>query len=152
MTLAPSRNWQGKVAGVVEAQEGTVDVDDGLDNTTQSYDSCRQGKGSGIRHDNSAGIPAGLCKIGVPDRGDGDLCRRAGLRGVCKGEEQANVTLDDIKNLTFSYEDKMAQLSGTGSDEEKETDEKLSEDTKDTGDAKDIEDTEDTGDTGDTVK
>ena len=44
----------------------------------------------------------------------------------------------------------MAQLSGTGSDEEKETDEKLSEDTKDTGDAKDIEDTEDTGDTGDT--
>ncbi len=50
-----------------------------------------------------------------------------------RSEEQANVTLDDIKNLTFSYEDKMAQLSGTGSDEEKETDEKLSEDTKDTG-------------------
>ena len=62
------------------------------------------------------------------------------------------MTLDDIKNLTFSYEDKMAQLSSTGSNGEKETDEKLSEDTKDTGDAKDIEDTEDTGDTGDTVK
>ena len=95
------------------------------------------------------GIPAGLCKIGVPDRGDDDLCRRAGLRGVWgdASEEQANVTLDDIKNLTFSYEDKMARLSGTGSDEEKETDEKLSEDTKDTGMPKDIEDTEDTGDT-----
>ena len=143
----------GKVAGVVEAQEGTVDVDDGLDNTTQSYT---------IHVDKEKAAEYGMTTAQVFQLVYAKLASQTSVTTISAGvqdyevyvrsEEQANVSLDDIKNLTFSYEDKMAQLSGTGSDEEKETDEKLSEDTKDTGDAKDIEDTEDTGDTGDTVK
>ena len=143
----------GKVAGVVEAQEGTVDVDDGLDNTTQSYT---------IHVDKEKAAEYGMTTAQVFQLVYAKLASQTAVTTISAGvqdyevyvrsEEQANVTLDDIKNLTFSYEDKMAQLSGTGSNGEKETDEKLSEDTKDTGDAKDIEDTEDTGDTGDTVK
>ena len=138
----------GKVAGVVEAQEGTVDVDDGLDNTTQSYT---------IHVDKEKAAEYGMTTAQVFQLVYAKLASQTAVTAISAGvqdyevyvrsEEQANVSLDDIKNLTFSYEDKMAQLSGTGSDEEKETDEKLSEDTKDTGDAKDIEDTEDTGDT-----
>lgn len=151
--LGTLQELAGKVAGVVEAQEGTVDVDDGLDNTTQSYT---------IHVDKEKAAEYGMTTAQVFQLVYAKLASQTAVTTISAGvqdyevyvrsEEQANVTLDDIKNLTFSYEDKMAQLSGTGSDEEKETDEKLSEDTKDTGDAKDIEDTEDTGDTGDTVK
>ena len=151
--LGTLQELAGKVAGVVEAQEGTVDVDDGLDNTTQSYT---------IHVDKEKAAEYGMTTAQVFQLVYAKLASQTAVTSISAGvqdyevyvrsEEQANVSLDDIKNLTFSYEDKMAQLSGTGSDEEKETDEKLSEDTKDTGDAKDIEDTEDTGDTGDTVK
>ena len=151
--LGTLQELAGKVAGVVEAQEGTVDVDDGLDNTTQSYT---------IHVDKEKAAEYGMTTAQVFQLVYAKLASQTSVTTISAGvqdyevyvrsEEQANVSLDDIKNLTFSYEDKMAQLSGTGSDEEKETDEKLSEDTKDTGDAKDIEDTEDTGDTGDTVK
>ena len=151
--LGTLQELAGKVAGVVEAQEGTVDVDDGLDNTTQSYT---------IHVDKEKAAEYGMTTAQVFQLVYAKLASQTAVTTISAGvqdyevyvrsEEQANVTLDDIKNLTFSYEDKMAQLSGTGSDEEKETDEKLSEDIKDTGDAKDIEDTEDTGDTGDTVK
>ena len=146
--LGTLQELAGKVAGVVEAQEGTVDVDDGLDNTTQSYT---------IHVDKEKAAEYGMTTAQVFQLVYAKLASQTAVTTISAGvqdyevyvrsEEQANVTLDDIKNLTFSYEDKMAQLSGTGSDEEKETDEKLSEDTKDTGDAKDIEDTEDTGDT-----
>ena len=151
--LGTLQELAGKVAGVVEAQEGTVDVDDGLDNTTQSYT---------IHVDKEKAAEYGMTTAQVFQLVYAKLASQTAATTISAGvqdyevyvrsEEQANVTLDDIKNLTFSYEDKMAQLSGTGSNGEKETDEKLSEDTKDTGDAKDIEDTEDTGDTGDTVK
>ena len=151
--LGTLQELAGKVAGVVEAQEGTVDVDDGLDNTTQSYT---------IHVDKEKAAEYGMTTAQVFQLVYAKLASQTAVTAISAGvqdyevyvrsEEQANVSLDDIKNLTFSYEDKMAQLSGTGSDEEKETDEKLSEDTKDTGDAKDIEATEDTGDTGDTVK
>ena len=151
--LGTLQGLAGKVAGVVEAQEGTVDVDDGLDNTTQSYT---------IHVDKEKAAEYGMTTAQVFQLVYAKLASQTAVTAISAGvqdyevyvrsEEQANVTLDDIKNLTFSYEDKMAQLSSTGSNGEKETDEKLSEDTKDTGDAKDIEDTEDTGDTGDTVK
>lgn len=151
--LGTLQELAGKVAGVVEAQEGTVDVDDGLDNTTQSYT---------IHVDKEKAAEYGMTTAQVFQLVYAKLASQTAVTAISAGvqdyevyvrsEEQANVTLDDIKNLTFSYEDKMAQLSSTGSNGEKETDEKLSEDTKDTGDAKDIEDTEDTGDTGDTVK
>ena len=151
--LGTLQELAGKVAGVVEAQEGTVDVDDGLDNTTQSYT---------IHVDKEKAAEYGMTTAQVFQLVYAKLASQTAATTISAGvqdyevyvrsEEQANVTLDDIKNLTFSYEDKMAQLSSTGSNGEKETDEKLSEDTKDTGDAKDIEDTEDTGDTGDTVK
>ena len=141
--LGTLQELAGKVAGVVEAQ----------DNTTQSYT---------IHVDKEKAAEYGMTTAQVFQLVYAKLASQTAVTTISAGvqdyevyvrsKEQANVTLDDIKNLTFSYEDKMAQLSGTGSDEEKETDEKLSEDTKDTGDAKDIEDTEDTGDTGETVK
>ena len=115
----------GKVAGVVEAQEGTVDVDDGLDNMTQSYT---------IHVDKEKAAEYGMTTAQVFQLVYAKLASQTAATTISAGvqdyevyvrsEEQANVTLDDIKNLTFSYEDKMAQLSGTGSDEEKETDEK----------------------------
>ena len=139
--LGTLQELAGKVAGVVEAQEGTVDVDDGLDNTTQSYT---------IHVDKEKAAEYGMTTAQVFQLVYAKLASQTAVTAISAGvqdyevyvrsEEQANVTLDDIKNLTFSYEDKMAQLSSTGSNGEKETDEKLSEDTKDTGD------------TGDTVK
>ena len=139
-----------KVAGVVEAQEGTMDVDDGLDNTTQSYT---------IHVDKEKAAEYGMTTAQVFQLVYAKLASQTSVTTISAGvqdyevyvrsEEQANVTLDDIKNLTFSYEDKMAQLSGTGSDEEKETGEELSEDTGDAKDSKDAKDAEDAGDTGD---
>ena len=133
--LGTLQELAGKVAGVVEAQEGTVDVDDGLDNTTQSYT---------IHVDKEKAAEYGMTTAQVFQLVYAKLASQTAVTAISAGvqdyevyvrsEEQANVTLDDIKNLTFSYEDKMAQLSSTGSNGEKETDEKLSEDTGDTGD------------------
>ena len=135
----------GKVAGVVEAQEGTVDVDDGLDNMTQSYT---------IHVDKEKAAEYGMTTAQVFQLVYEKLASQTAATTISAGvqdyevyvrsEEQANVTLDDIKNLTFPYEDKMAQLSGTGSDEEKETDEKDAEDAGNAGDTEDTEDTEET--------
>ena len=131
--LGTLQELAGKVAGVVEAQEGTVDVDDGLDNTTQSYT---------IHVDKEKAAEYGMTTAQVFQLVYAELASQTAVTAISAGvqdyevyvrsEEQANVTLDDIKNLTFSYEDKMAQLSGTGSNGEKEMDEKLSEDTGDT--------------------
>ena len=141
----------GKVADVVEAQEGTVDVDDGLDNTTQSYT---------IHVDKEKAAEYGMTTAQVFQLVYAKLASQTSATTISTGvqdynvyvrsEEQANVTLDDIKNLTFSYEDKMAQLSGAGNDGEKEADEKETDDTKDNKDAKDAEDAGDTGDAEDT--
>ena len=122
--LGTLQELAGKVAGVVEAQEGTVDVDDGLDNTTQSYT---------IHVDKEKAAEYGMTTAQVFQLVYAKLASQTAATTISAGvqdyevyvrsEEQANVTLDDIKNLTFSYEDKMAQLSGTGSNGEKETDE-----------------------------
>ena len=102
-----------------------MDVDDGLDNTTQSYT---------IHVDKEKAAEYGMTTAQVFQLVYAKLASQTSATTISAGvqdyevyvrsEEQANVTLDDIKNLTFSYEDKMAQLSGTGSDEEKETGEK----------------------------
>lgn len=99
---------------MVEAQEGTVDVDDGLDNTTQSYT---------IHVDKEKAAEYGMTTAQVFQLVYAKLASQTAVTAISAGvqdyevyvrsEEQANVSLDDIKNLTFSYEDKMAQLSGT---------------------------------------
>lgn len=99
---------------MVEAQEGTVDVDDGLDNTTQSYT---------IHVDKEKAAEYGMTTAQVFQLVYAKLASQTAVTAISAGvqdyevyvrsEEQANVTLDDIKNLTFSYEDKMAQLSST---------------------------------------
>ena len=122
-----------------------MDVDDGLDNMTQSYT---------IHVDKEKAAEYGMTTAQVFQLVYAKLASQTSATTISAGvqdyevyvrsEEQANVTLDDIKNLTFPYEDKMAQLSGTGSDEEKETDEKDAEDAGNAGDTEDTEDTEET--------
>lgn len=107
-----------EVAAIVEAEEGTVDVDDGLDNTTPSY-TIHVDKEKAAEYGMTTAqvfqlVYAKMASSTAPTTISTDL---KDYKVYVQTEEQADVTLDDIKNLTFTYTDKM---SGEGEESEKE--------------------------------
>lgn len=106
----------GEVAAIVEKEEGTVDVDDGLDNTTPSY-TIHVDKEKAAEYGMTTAqvfqlVYAKMASSTAPTTISTDL---NDYEVYVQTEEQAEVTLDDIKNLTFTYTDKMS-----GEDEENE--------------------------------
>lgn len=102
------------VAQVVENTEGTIDVEDGLDNTTASFT---------ISVDKEKAAEYGMTVAQVFQLVYGKMSSSTSATTVStdlndyqvyiQSEEQAEVTLDDIKNLTFTYTDRI-----TGDEEE----------------------------------
>ena len=97
----------GKVAKVVENTKGTVDVDDGLDNTTPSFT---------ISVDKEKAAKYGMTVAQVFQLVYGEMASSTSATTIStdvndyqvyvQSEEQSDVTLDDIKNLTFTYTDR----------------------------------------------
>ena len=97
----------GEVAKVVENTEGTVDVDDGLDNTTPSFN---------ISVDKEKAAKYGMTVAQVFQLVYGEMASSTSATTIStdvndyqvyvQSEEQSDVTLDDIKNLTFTYTDR----------------------------------------------
>ena len=97
----------GEVAKVVENTEGTVDVDDGLDNTTPSFT---------ISVDKEKAAKYGMTVAQVFQIVYGEMASSTSATTIStdvndyqvyvQSEEQFDVTLDDIKNLTFTYTDR----------------------------------------------
>ena len=97
----------GEVAKVVENTEGTVDVDDGLDNTTPSFT---------ISVDKEKAAKYGMTVAQVFQLVYGEMASSTSATTIStdvndyqvyvQSEEQFDVTLDDIKNLTFTYTDR----------------------------------------------
>ena len=97
----------GEVAKVVENTEGTVDVDDGLDNTTPSFT---------ISVDKEKAAKYGMTVAQVFQIVYGEMASSTSATTIStdvndyqvyvQSEEQSDVTLDDIKNLTFTYTDR----------------------------------------------
>ena len=97
----------GEVAKVVENTEGTVDVDDGLDNTTPS---------STISVDKEKAAKYGMTVAQVFQLVYGEMASSTSATTIStdvndyqvyvQSEEQSDVTLADIKNLTFTYTDR----------------------------------------------
>lgn len=97
----------GEVAKVVENTEGTVDVDDGLDNTTPSFT---------ISVDKEKAAKYGMTVAQVFQLVYGEMASSTSATTIStdvndyqvyvQSEEQSDVTLDDIKNLTFTYTDR----------------------------------------------
>lgn len=97
----------GEVAKVVENTEGTVDVDDGLDNTTPSFT---------ISVDKEKAAKYGMTVAQVFQLVYGKMASSTSATTIStdvndyqvyvQSEEQSDVTLDDIKNLTFTYTDR----------------------------------------------
>ena len=97
----------GEVAKVVENTEGTVDVDDGLANTTPSFT---------ISVDKEKAAKYGMTVAQVFQLVYGEMASSTSATTIStdvndyqvyvQSEEQFNVTLDDIKNLTFTYTDR----------------------------------------------
>jgi HAE1 family hydrophobic/amphiphilic exporter-1 len=97
----------GEVAKVVENTEGTVDVDDGLANTTPSFT---------ISVDKEKAAKYGMTVAQVFQLVYGEMASSTSATTIStdvndyqvyvQSEEQSDVTLDDIKNLTFTYTDR----------------------------------------------
>ena len=97
----------GEVAKVVENTEGTVDVDDGLDNTTPSFT---------ISVDKEKAAKYGMTVAQVFQLVYGKMASSTSATTIStdvneyqvyvQSEQQSDVTLDDIKNLTFTYTDR----------------------------------------------
>ena len=97
----------GEVAKVVENTEGTVDVDDGLDNTTPSFT---------ISVDKEKAAKYGMTVAQVFQLVYGEMTSSTSATTIStdvneyqvyvQSEEQSDVTLADIKNLTFTYTDR----------------------------------------------
>lgn len=97
----------GEVAKVVENTEGTVDVDDGLDNTTPSFT---------ISVDKEKAAKYGMTVAQVFQLVYGEMASSTSATTIStdvndyqvyvQSEEQSDVTLDDIKKLTFTYTDR----------------------------------------------
>ena len=97
----------GEVAKVVENTEGTVDVDDGLENTTPSFT---------ISVDKEKAAKYGMTVAQVFQIVYGEMASSTSATTIStdvndyqvyvQSEEQSDVTLDDIKNLTFTYTDR----------------------------------------------
>lgn len=97
----------GEVAKVVENTEGTVDVDDGLDNTTPSFN---------ISVEKEKAAKYGMTVAQVFQLVYGEMASSTSATTIStdvndyqvyvQSEEQSDVTLDDIKNLTFTYTDR----------------------------------------------
>ena len=97
----------GEVAKVVENTEGTVDVDDGLDNTTPSFT---------ISVDKEKAAKYGMTVAQVFQLVYGEMVSSTSATTIStdvndyqvyvQSEEQSDVTLADIKNLTFTYTDR----------------------------------------------
>lgn len=97
----------GEVAKVVENTEGTVDVDDGLANTTPSFT---------ISVDKEKAAKYGMTVAQVFQLVYGEMASSTSVTTIStdvndyqvyvQSEEQSDVTLGDIKNLTFTYTDR----------------------------------------------
>ena len=97
----------GEVAKVVENTEGTVDVDDGLANTTPSFT---------ISVDKEKAAKYGMTVAQVFQLVYGEMASSTSATTIStdvndyqvyvQSEEQSDVTLDDIKKLTFTYTDR----------------------------------------------
>lgn len=97
----------GEVAKVVEDTEGTVDVDDGLANTTPSFT---------ISVDKEKAAKYGMTVAQVFQLVYGEMASSTSATTIStdvndyqvyvQSEEQSDVTLADIKNLTFTYTDR----------------------------------------------
>ena len=97
----------GEVAKVVENTEGTVDVDDGLANTTPSFT---------ISVDKEKAAKYGMTVAQVFQLVYGEMASSTSATTIStdvndyqvyvQSEEQSDVTLADIKNLTFTYTDR----------------------------------------------
>ena len=97
----------GEVAKVVENTEGTVDVDDGLANTTPSFT---------ISVDKEKAAKYGMIVAQVFQLVYGEMASSTSATTIStdvndyqvyvQSEEQSDVTLDDIKKLTFTYTDR----------------------------------------------
>ena len=97
----------GEVAKVVENTEGTVDVDDGLENTTPSFT---------ISVDKEKAAKYGMTVAQVFQIVYGEMASSTSATTIStdvndyqvyvQSEEQSDVTLADIKNLTFTYTDR----------------------------------------------
>ncbi len=104
----------GVVAKVVENTEGTIDVEDGLDNTTASFT---------ISVDKEKAAEYGMTVAQVFQLVYAKMASETSATTIStdlndyqvyvQGEEQEEVTLEDIKELTFTYTDKI-----TGDEEE----------------------------------
>lgn len=96
-----------EVAEVVEAAEGTVDVDAGLDNTTPSF-AIRVDKEKAAEYGMTTAqvfqlVYAKMASSTSPTTISTDL---KDYEVYVQTEEQADVTLNDIKNLKFTYTDR----------------------------------------------
>lgn len=101
------QEFAGEVAKVVENTEGTVDVDDGLDNTTPSFT---------ISVDKEKAAKYGMTVAQVFQLVYGEMASSTSATTIStdvndyqvyvQSEEQSDVTLADIKNLTFTYTDR----------------------------------------------
>lgn len=97
----------GEVAKVVENTEGTVDVDDGLANTTPSFT---------ISVDKEKAAKYGMTVAQVFQLVYGEMASSTSATTIStdvneyqvyvQSEEQSDITLADIKNLTFTYTDR----------------------------------------------
>lgn len=96
-----------EVAEVVEEEEGTVDVDAGLDNTTPSL-TVRVDKEKAAEYGMTTAqvfqvVYAKMASSASPTTISTDL---KDYKVYVQTEEQAQITLDDIKNLKFTYTDR----------------------------------------------
>lgn len=135
----------GQVAEIVEAEEGTVDVDDGLDDTTPAV-TIHVDKDKAAEYGMTTAqvfqlVYAKMASQTSPTTISTDL---KDYEVFVQSEDQAGVTLEDIKNLTFTYEDKMSRMSG---DDEEEDDSDAETDEEKNG--SDAESTEENGEDAD---
>lgn len=96
-----------EVAAVVEKEEGVAEVDDGLDNTTPSF-TVRVDKEKAAEYGMTTAqvfqlVYAKMASSTSPTTISTDL---KDYEVYVQTEDQAEVTLSDIKNLTFTYTDK----------------------------------------------
>lgn len=96
-----------EVAAIVEAEEGTIDVSDGLDNTTPSF-TVRVDKEKAAEYGMTTAqvfqlVYAKMASNTSPTTISTDL---KDYEVYVQTEDQAEVSLSDIKNLTFTYTDK----------------------------------------------
>lgn len=96
-----------EVAAIVEKEEGIAEVDDGLDNTTPSFTVCVDKEKAAEYGMTTAQVfqlvYAKMASDTSPTTISTDL---KDYEVYVQTEEQAEVTLSDIKNLTFTYTDR----------------------------------------------